>query len=330
MPATTLFNATVTAFAINATDELGLLDELQEAAKIDLGAFIADRGLHAGSVQALAEVLMHAGIVEPLQAHPLVLTKGQQFDDVWQHKGYFRWLVRGYGGMLSTAADFCDPAFRANTEPMRHRDGRAIALSGKDYGHHFVDPAIDRVIDACEFTVGIDLGCGSANRVIRLARRHPGKRFIGVDVDSGAIAVAREAVAAAGLTDRVTIVHDDVRKLADHPEYANADLAFSFFLGHDFWPADDCVATLAHIRHRLPAVRDFLFSDTYRSPSPQDQPGATPEIFTLGFELTHALMGQHIPTPAEWLDLFDQSAWRLHHRWPLGISHSDVFHLIPR
>ncbi len=327
MPATEFFNSSLTAFAISSADELRLLDELQDTAKVDLGAFVTDHGLHGPSVRAMVDVLANADVVARTRTEPDIIARGAQFDDVWRNKGYFRWLIRGYGAMLSRAADFCDPAYRESTNPMSHRDGGAIALAGKDYGSHFVDPVVDRLVDALDFTVGIDLGCGSANRIIRLARRHPGKRFVGVDVDQRAVAVARAAVAAADLSARITIVQDDVRNLSARPEYADVDLAVSFFLGHDFWPRTECLRTLAKLREQLPGVRDFLFSDTYRSPEVDcDQP----PVFTQGFELTHALMGQHVPTATEWLDLFAESVWTLHARQPLGIAHSDIFHLVPR
>jgi hypothetical protein len=41
-------------------------------------------------------------------------------------------------------------------------------------------------------------------------------------------------------------------------------------------------------------------------------------------------MGQHVPTPAEWVGLFDDSVWRLRDRVSLGIAYSDLFHLVPR
>ena len=327
MPATSIFNSALTAFTISAADEIGFIDELRDAAKVDLDEFAAERGLHGPAVLAIVDVLAHAGVVERLETSPPIVVKGPDFDDVFRNKGYFRWLLGGYGGMLSRAADFCDPAFRAANDPMSHRDGRTIAIAGKDYGGHFVDPVVDTVVADLDFRVGIDLGCGSANRVIRLARRYPDRRFVGVDVDRGAVSVAREAVAAAGLADRVTIVHDDVRHLGDHPAYATADVAFSFFLGHDFWPRQDCLDTLARLRDRLPSVHDFLFSDTYRTPRREDE---TAEVFTIGFELTHALMGQHLPTAADWTDLFTESTWRLRTRHALGIANSDVFHLVPR
>ena len=323
--ATALYNASVAAFAVSAADELGLMAELRDGDKVDVDAFAADNGLHPGSVRALAEPLADAGVVDVLAATPLVVTRGPDFDDVWRNKGYLHWLLRGYGDMLGRAADFCRPEYRDRVDVLRERDGGAIARAGRDYGGHFVDPVVTEVLDGLEFGTAIDLGCGSANRVIRLAARYPDRRFIGVDVDAGAVEVARAAVAEAGVGDRVSIVHDDVRALRERPEYPEADLALSFFLGHDFWPRQSCLDTLELVRRRLPRVRHFLFSDTFRSPGAVSAP-----VFTLGFELTHALMGQHVPTRAEWIDLFEDSVWRLREGNPLGIAHSEIFHLVPR
>ncbi len=51
----------------------------------------------------------------------------------------------------------------------------------------------------------LDLGCGPADIPLRLARRHPGIRVDAVDGAPAMLALAREAVAAAGLEERVRL-----------------------------------------------------------------------------------------------------------------------------
>ncbi|MEU6788770.1 class I SAM-dependent methyltransferase [Nonomuraea angiospora] len=325
MSATTIFNGYVTAAAVCAMTESGLLDEIHDHDKSDVDAFVADHDLHELSTHGLVDVLVRAAVLDRLQADPLIVAKGQEFDDFWRNKGYFLWLVRGYGEMLSKAGELCADVL-TSAERMTMRDGAAIARAGKDYGGEYVDPVVDGIIADLDFTCLADLGCGSANRIIRLARAHPGKRFLGVERDTGAVAVARRAVEEAGLATRITIVHDDVQRLLDQPEYGEVDATISFFLGHDFWPRESCLDTLALIRRRMPAVRNFLLSDTYVESGARH--GEAP-VFTLGFELTHALMGQRVPTADQWCELFEDSAWRLERRTELGIAHSEVFHLVP-
>lgn len=321
MSATALFNSYVGASAISAAVHVGLLDEIAEDLKVELTDFAGNAGLDVDVLRAVADVLIDHDVLVALDE--TVVAKGAEFDDVHRHQGYFLWLVRGYGEMLSQVGELARPELR---EPAsRMRDGRAIATAGRDYGGKFVDRIVFALIDELHFEVLADLGCGSANRIIELARRYPAKRFIGVEVDAGAVDVARQAVRAAGLTDRVRIIQDDIRELRADPRYTQVDAVISFFLGHDLWPRENCLATLAAIRDRLPNARNFLLSDTFRSHRREPAP-----IFTQGFELTHAVMRQQIPTEYEWVDLVADSVWRLRGRTPLDIAFSDIFHLVPR
>ncbi len=59
-----------------------------------------------------------------------------------------------------------------------------------------------------DFTSGraVDLGCGPADIPIRLARALPGAHVTAVDASEPMLALARQAVAAAGLADRIALV----------------------------------------------------------------------------------------------------------------------------
>ena len=97
-----------------------------------------------------------------------------------------------------------------------------------------------------------------------------------------------------------------------------------YFMGHDLWPRPNALKAFHSIRGAFPNLKRFLFSDTYRSDFPA--PGHTP-IFTLGFEFTHELMGQFIPSVAEWEDLFEESGWELRKTHELAIPYSCIFDL---
>lgn len=321
MSASTLFNSYVASSAICAAMQTGLLDRVAEDLKVELDEFATTARIDVEVLRSVADVLVEHDILAALDES--IIGKGTDFDDIRLHQGYFLWLVRGYGEMLSRVGELAQPAMRQAASTMR--DGRAIAEAGRDYGGKFVDRIGYELIGTLDFDVLADLGCGSANRIIGLAGKYPRKRFIGVEVDAGAVDVAREAVRAAGLSDRVEIVHDDIRHLRADARYADVDAVISFFLGHDLWPRQNCLDSLAVIRDRLPNARDFLLSDTYRS-SRREQPS----IFTQGFELTHAVMRQEIPTAEQWVDLFADSVWELRQRASLDIAFSDIFHLVPR
>jgi ubiquinone/menaquinone biosynthesis C-methylase UbiE len=73
-----------------------------------------------------------------------------------------------------------------------------------------------------DFPVGlhsaVDIGCGPADVVIRLARAVPGLRVTAIDGSAPMIALARDAIRAAGLEDRVTLLRGQIPgvPLEDH------------------------------------------------------------------------------------------------------------------
>lgn len=311
------FNGMVAAAAISAAFELGLLHELRQSASLSAQKFAEVHDLDLLPLNGLCGVLEHAQI---LHLRGDTITPGPEFTDAWLNKGYFLWLVRGYGDVLRRTAELCHVS--AGSAARQIRDGGWIASAGKDYGEHFVDPVLSAVMSDAGFTNVADLGCGSAGRLIELATHHPGGRFVGVEVNPGAADVARDAVHQAGLADRIQIVNADIAKL-EAGQFPGIDLMMSFFLGHDLWPEEDCARTLRRLRAAFPDARTFLLSDTYMSPQGQSEI----PIFTLGFEFTHALMRQYIPSLEEWRSFFATSEWRLAAVHDLAIPYSAIFEL---
>ena len=100
-----------------------------------------------------------------------------------------------------------------------------------------------------EFKSGriVDLGCGPADIPIRLTRALPAAHVTGVDASGPMLALAREAVAAAGLTDRIALVEGRLPGLP-LPD-AGFDAVISNSLIHqlpDAWPFWREVRRLGH------------------------------------------------------------------------------------
>lgn len=316
-----IFNSAIGASAIAAGFELGLFDELHEREPLDLEEFCGRRDLHPWSVASVVQVLNCFDIAE-LSEDRKTARRGSLFADTFADKGYFLWLMRGYGNLLHNLATIVKNG-DCTLEGIG-RDGKYIAMAGRDYGARFVDPHFTAMLEEEPFQVAADLGCGSAERLLNLARSRPDFRGVGVEVNKGAVDLARRSIEQAGLSDRVQVVHFDVKNLVVQPEFGEVEVLFCFFMGHDLWPRPNCLKALRSIRHAFPKVRRFLFCDTYRSdlPAPSDIP-----IFTLGFEFTHAMMGQFIPSLAEWEDLFEESGWTCAGRRDISIPYSSIFDL---
>jgi hypothetical protein len=125
----------------------------------------------------------------------------------------------------------------------------------------------------------------------------------------------------------VTIVEADVRVLEPCASFAAVDVLFCFFMGHDLWPRPHCTTVMRNLRVVFPSAHRFLMCDTYRSDA---APSPFLPTFQLGFEWTHAVMGQYIPTREEWQDVFHDSAWECVRCYPVDIPASAIFDLRPR
>src|SRR5262249_36313559 len=157
----------------------------------------------------------------------------------------------------------------------------------------------DAVIDSLEFDGIADLGCGAAARLIDIAARRPGTRGVGVDIDGPTVSYAREAVAAAGLSDRIGVVQGDPTKVTG--PVSGVEVVFSVFMAHDLWPRARAIDVLRSLTNVFPDLTDLVLCDTHRSEVPE---GERLPMFSMGFELVHALKGEYVPSESEWSDVF--------------------------
>ena len=316
-----LFNSAIGAAAIAASFDLGLFDELEKNSSVRLDEFCAKHRLHHGSMTAIVHVLRCSDIVEG-DADQNVLRKGPVFSTAFRDKGYFFWLVCGYGNMLQNLSHVVRN--EARTGDFIHRSGKNISAAARDYGSEFVDSYFTDLLNQVPFRVAADLGCGSAERLINLAKAQPDFVGVGIDTSREAVELARQSVDTARLQERITIIQGDVQKLGPQPEYSEVEVFFCFFMGHDLWPRANCLQTLRDFRSVFPRAKRFLLCDTYRSDLP---PSHDIPIFTAGFELTHAVMGQYIPSVSEWMELFAEAGWSCVDRRDDGSPFSCIFDL---
>lgn len=105
---------------------------------------------------------------------------------------------------------------------------QALAYARADFEEEnqgFVDRFMDSYPDLTEGHV-VDLGCGPADIPIRLARALPGCRVTGVDASAPMIRLGEEAVRAAGLAERITLMCQRVQAFS-LPEAADAAISNS-------------------------------------------------------------------------------------------------------
>lgn len=316
-----IFNATIAASALAAAFEIGLLEEIRQRHPVRIEDYCGTNDLDVPSVRAMLCALQGSGIVR-LDTEQTMARPGDLFEQAYADKGYFSWLTGGYGQMLQNlGAMIHNPQRRGD---FAGRNGKRIAAAGRDYGAQFVETHFEQMLGETPFSVAADIGCGSADRLIRLAKSRPEFRGVGIEVNRGAAELARGAIRAAGVQDRVHVLESDIQSLEPTPECGEVEVMFSFFMGHDLWPREACLASLDRLKTLFPRAQRFLLCDTYRSGVVGN--GDVP-IFTLGFELTHAVMGHYVPARQEWLDLFAASKWTCVGERAIDIPYSCIFDL---
>lgn len=53
----------------------------------------------------------------------------------------------------------------------------------------------------------VEVGCGTARNLVKMARRYPGRRFFGLDASEVMLETAANSVAKAGLTGQISLAH---------------------------------------------------------------------------------------------------------------------------
>jgi S-adenosylmethionine-diacylgycerolhomoserine-N-methlytransferase len=85
----------------------------------------------------------------------------------------------------------------------------------------------DRMIRELALAPGeavVEVGCGTARNLIRIARRYPGAELFGLDASAEMLRTAAQNIAAAGLTGRVQLVQGYAEELS--PTLFNRSAAF--------------------------------------------------------------------------------------------------------
>lgn len=197
------------------------------------------------------------------------------------------------------------------------RDPAAIAYACREANKEFFDPVFWKAVDGLnhKFHSVVDLGSGSGERLMQILDRHPGTTGIGIDIAGPSIKVATGEALERGFGDRLSFIEGDVLELSYRDEFAKVDLLTSFLMGHDFWPRENCIATLQRLRKAFPRVHRFFLGDTTRilldsAGSKHAVTEYNVHIFTLGFEFGHAMMGAFLPTMDDWEGVFEEGGWR--------------------
>ena len=310
-----IYNSAIAAAAIPAAWGVGLLDALQDQKKVDMPKFAKQHNLDSDSMQGLAVTL---AVVDVVKCDQDTITAGRLFEDVYRTKSMFHWLALGSGDLFSRMEHKLRNENR--TGNFYQRDPAAIAYACRELNRQFYDQVFWAVMEGLDYKFHsvVDLGCGSGERLMQILDRYHEITAIGIDVAGPAIRFAEAEAQKRGFGDRLSFIVGDAREIEYRDEFAQIDLLTSFLMGHDFWPRENCIATLRKLRKIFPKVRRFLLGDETRGllhsagskPPIAQVTGDNVPIFALGLEFGHVLMNVYIPTMEEWYGVFAEGGWR--------------------
>ncbi|MFD9322969.1 methyltransferase [Streptomyces sp. NPDC060053] len=326
------FNGYVAATVVHTLDRLGVWDRLAVEPRLDITDFVRSAG-PAVRERVVREVLRAAAVCGWLRlddgGDTAVLTDAGR--ETLHMRGYFTWAVGGYSDVFSGAARLATG--EATFGDTLLRDEAMVALGSGQNDRSFMSTTLDDVLDGIDFRTLADLGSGISARVSRVVGARPGTRGLGLDISGPATELGHRTIAEAGLQDRVRAIRADVldvcHREAHRDAIAEVDTVMSFFLLHDLL-ADP--ATRPHLFTRLreafPAARTFVLADTMLRPEAEGS--ATLPVFSLGYELAHALMGVPLHTKETYEDLFAAAGLHPVRTVPFGTPHSWLYVLEAR
>jgi phenylpyruvate C(3)-methyltransferase len=317
------FNGYVAAQIVFALDRLGLLTELLEHGQVDVRAVAVRIGADQRMLGELLRAAQTCGYVV-LRDDVAVITPAGR--DMAFMRGYFTWSVGGYADLFSNIAGLISGDRRFSSDIFR--DEAMVALGSGQNDRAFMAETVDEVVGQLDFNVIADLGSGISARLCRLVAARGGVRGVGLDISDAATRLAQDAIGRAGLDEDVLALQADVlgviKGAEKYPVLAEVDAVISFFLLHDLLAAPDTRSrVMPGLREAFPKARTFVLADTMLRPA---QPGdATLPVFSVGYELAHALMGVPLHTRESYEALFAQAGLRTRKVLPFGTPHSWLY-----
>jgi len=140
----------------------------------------------------------------------------------------------------------------------------------------------------------LEVGCGTGNHLVQLAKSFPGAQCVGVDIDPTGIAMARETMRAAGLESRVRLVEGDV---GQGVPVSSCACAVMIEVLHEISPAVRPAVVKACARALAPGGWLVIIDETYPSTLAQAREPEFRFPLQTGFE--ELLWGNVLPTREE-------------------------------
>ena len=182
-----------------------------------------------------------------------------------------------------------------------------VASTGRAFYNRLIPAGLDKVPGLVDtLTAGarvLETACGAGVGLVQLATRYPASSFVGIDGDAYSMELAAGKIRAAGLTDRVDLVHTPMENFAYDAVF---DAVVNNISMHECRDIDAVVANT--YRALKPGgvfvISDFPFPDN--SAALQTPPGR----FMSGIQFFEALIDDQLLPVRAYLELLTRHGFR--------------------
>lgn len=313
-----LFNGYTGAQVVFALHRLGVWSALGHQ-PVAVSGLAQRGGVSEDWMRTLLRVMALLGYVRLRDATAAITDAGRA---LVEQSGLFVWGVGGYGSLLANLHGLATRELTYGQEV--RRDEGMVAIGAGEADRSLMQKAEAEILAGIDFGTMADIGCGDATRLIRLCTADEQRRGIGIDISRAACELATDRVRAAGLADRVEIVHENVLDTLSTRTFPGVDLVTGFLMLHDLFATNkDHAAVLRSLRVAFPDARSFLFADT--ALQDWDHHSGPLPIFNLEFELVHAVMGVPLRTKETYMRAFADAGFQLERCVPFGVPATWAF-----
>lgn len=287
-----VFNGYVASMVAFALEEIGFFKLLARQTSVSLEGAAEALRVQSSILEAMCQSLVAIDILTSNATEGYGLTaEGRLFAE---QLGFFTWAIGGYGAILRSLPQLASGEYVFGQDVVRN-DRYVAEGAGKNIDV-YVFPLVSTVLSWHTVRTLVDIGCGSAELLIRFCQLYPHLTCIGVDISPKACEAAQRNVNEAGLNGQITIIQADVCTLLASKDkrvielLQRADIVTCFFMLHDL--IHDMVQAsdlLLRFKKTFPHASRFLIGDTVK---PSSSIPLKQTFFILAFELVHALMGQ--------------------------------------
>jgi len=286
---------------MHALMNVGLIDEMQKKASVDIDEFATRANLEKAVLQPLCEAFYCLGMFERNGAAYSLSEKGRDVVEVMRG-----WLEVCYG--YSEVFHSLEPLLRKEQVYGRdfYRRSDFVARGSGEMENLLFFPMVNDIIIANGYKRVLDLGCGDGTFLRMLCGLNSEVQCFGIDLAPAAVEEGNRVLRELGLQDRVTLTALDISKI-DQAGLPPIDAATVFFVLHEllYFGEDVLLNFLKDFRRLFPGAPLIAF-EAVRPPAEElrRHPGISVYYF-----LYHDLTQQKPVDSDTWKQLFRKAGF---------------------